>query len=215
MRNRLTFSFALPLSFAAVFSPCSVERVSAQTPLIMVDQGPTWTATTRFDFYTRDQGSRMIALDWLRSLKQTNGRPFMADGLSRYGYLPNPANNDLPVGFTASGPTGAQTVGMTCSACHTRQINVDGIAYRIDGGPAIVDFQALLSDLDGAVGNVLASDATFLPFAEAVLGKAPDPADVLALRRGVNAWYLRYHTLIAGALPKAPPGDLRDLTLSA
>jgi hypothetical protein len=104
----------------------------------------------------------MIPLDWLRALKQANGQPFLADSLSRYGYLPNPSNpNGLPVGFTASGPTGAQTVGMTCSACHTRQINVGDTNYRIDGGPAIVDFQSLLSDLDAAVGNVLASDATF------------------------------------------------------
>lgn len=31
-------------------------------------------------------------------------------------------------------------MGMTCTACHTRQIEVAGIAYRIDGGPALVDF---------------------------------------------------------------------------
>ena len=44
---------------------------------------------------------------------------------------------------------------MTCAACHTRQIEVDGVAYRIDGGPAIVDFQSFLADLDTAVGTVL------------------------------------------------------------
>ena len=31
-------------------------------------------------------------------------------------------------------------MGMTCTACHTRQIEVAGTAYRIDGGPAFVDF---------------------------------------------------------------------------
>ena len=44
----------------------------------------------------------MIPLDWLRSLKQASGQPFLADSFARYGYLPNPANSaGLPVGFTA------------------------------------------------------------------------------------------------------------------
>jgi hypothetical protein len=71
-----------------------------------------------------------------------------------YGYLPNPANaNGLPVGFTASGAAGSQFAGMTCPACHTRQIIAKGKTYRIDGGPAIVHFQSFLTDLDTAVGR--------------------------------------------------------------
>jgi hypothetical protein len=148
----------------------------------------------------------MIPLDWLRSLKQANGQPFLADSLARYGYLPNPLDaNGLPVGFTAPGPAGTQTVGMTCSACHTRQIVVDGKAYRIDGGPGIVDFESLLRDLDTAVGAVLTSDASFAPFAAAVLGSpTPDPKDVAALRVNVAAWFLRYHAIVSRALPQSP-----------
>src|SRR6516162_6300289 len=129
--------FIIRTSCLAVLAHFSVLQASAQTTPEFVNQGPNWTAATRADFYSRDQGSRMIPLAWLRALKQANGQPFLADSLSRYGYLPNPSNpNGLPVGFTASGPTGAQTVGMTCSACHTRQINVGNTNYRIDGGPA-------------------------------------------------------------------------------
>jgi hypothetical protein len=197
---------SLPFLSAAVSTHFSAGPALAQgAPVVLLSQGASWTPALRLDFYSRDQGSRMIPLTWLRALKQANGQPFLADSLARYGYLPNPANsNGLPVGFTASGPTGAQTVGMNCAACHTRQITVAGQAYRIDGGPGIVDFQSLLSDLDVAVGNVLASDAAFSPFAEAVLGASPDSEDVAALRQEVQAWYLRYHTLMAGALPKAP-----------
>ncbi|WP_038966960.1 di-heme-cytochrome C peroxidase [Bradyrhizobium diazoefficiens] len=170
---------------------------------VYVDQGQSWTTAARTDFYSRDQGSRLIALSWLQALKQQNGQLFLADGLSRYGYLPNPESTDkLPVGFHASGPQGFQTVGMTCSACHTRQINVNGKAYRIDGGPALADFHAFLSDLDKAVGDVVANEASFAPFAAAVL-QSPTPAapDVAALRLRVDAWYRRYHTLMVGALP--------------
>jgi hypothetical protein len=178
---------------------------------IFVDQGPNWDQVRRTDFYSRDQGSRMIPLAWLQALKQSNGQPFLTDSLARYGYLSNPANsNGLPVGFSASGPTGAQTVGMTCAACHTRQITVDGTAYRIDGGPAIVDFQSFLTDLDTAVGQILASDGAFAPFATAVLSPAaPSASDVAALRQDVGAWYLRYHTLITRALPTPSWGPAR------
>lgn len=208
MRIYVVFAFSL----AAVLAHFSVTQASAQTTsVVLMNQGPNWTPDARSHFYNLDQGSKMIPLEWLRSLKQANGQPFLADGLGRYGYLPNPANtNGLPVGFTASGPPGAQMVGMTCSACHTRQIDVKGVAYRIDGGPAIVDFQGLLGDLDAAVGKVVTTDAAFAPFAAAVLGAAsPDAADVSALRQEVNAWFLRYHTLVARALPTPAWGPAR------
>src|SRR5712671_3112727 len=178
---------------------------------IFADQGPAWTSAKRDDFYSRDQGSRMIALRWLQALKQPNAQPFLADSLARYGYLPNPANsNGLPVGFTATGLTGSQVAGMTCAACHTRQIIAEGKTYRIDGGPAIVDFQSFLADLDTALGRVLASAAAFNSFATAVLASTtPDPEDIADLRKEVEAWFERYHTLITRALPTPPWGPAR------
>lgn len=93
-------------------------------------------------------------------------------------------------------------VGTTCAACHTRQLEVSGKKYRIDGGPAFADFQAFLSDLDKAVGDVIASDASFAPFAAAVLrSAAPSAGDAAALRRRVDAWYRRYHAFVVGTLP--------------
>jgi hypothetical protein len=179
--------------------------------VIYADQGTKWTPTARADFYTRDQGSQMIPLRWLLELKQPNGQPFLADSLSRYGYLPNPGvTTGLPVGFTASGPVGSRMVGMTCSACHTRQITAEGKTYRIDGGPGIVDFQSLLTDLDKAVGQVLSTPETFRAFAVAVLrDQTPDPDDVVQLREEVDLWYLRYHTIVSLALPQKPWGPAR------
>jgi hypothetical protein len=197
--------FALLISFATT-------ALAQRTPeIIFADQGSQWTSAARADFYTRDQGSKMIPLRWLLALKQPNGQPFLADSLSRYGYLPNPdVTTGLPVGFTASGPTGSRTVGMTCSACHTRQITAEGKTYRIDGGPAIVDFQSLLMDIDKAVGQVVATPQTFREFAIAALRDPnPDPEDVSDLREEVDAWYLRYHTIVSRALPEKPWGPAR------
>jgi len=189
-------------ALAVALLASSTIRAADPTP-VYTDQGPNWNATTRADFYSRDQGSRMIPLAWLQNLKQANGQPFLSDNLARYGYLPNPANtNGLPVGFTASGASGLQIAGMTCSACHTRQLVANGATYRIDGGPALVDFQSFLSDLDTAMGQVIASDAAFTTFATAVLGPpAPDAVDIATLRTQVDAWYPRFHTLMTRALP--------------
>jgi mono/diheme cytochrome c family protein len=187
----------------AILVPTTSWMEAAYGDPIYADQGPHWTAAARADFYTRDQGSRLISLAWLQVLKGRDGQPFLSDGLSRYGFLPNSDNTaGLPVGFHASGPRGFQIVGVTCSACHTRQLEVDGKTYRIDGGPAFTDFQAFLSDLDKAVGDSTANDASFASFAAAVLQSAtPAAADVAQLRLNVAAWYRRFHAFVTGTLP--------------
>jgi hypothetical protein len=181
MPMKTHFSFIAALSGAVLCAATvttSVPVRAADSNPVFVDQGTNWKATEREEFYTQDQGSRIMPLSWLEALKQPKGSPFLADSLGRYGYLPNPANsNGLPVGFTASGPQGSQFAGMICAACHTRQISADGTEYRIDGGPAIVDFQSFLTDLDAAVKRVLGDDTTFQTFARAVLGVAgPEPS---------------------------------------
>ena len=152
-----------------------------------------------------------MPLPWMAALKQPNGEPFMAASLSRYGYLPNEDSQPpgLPVGFTVSNGRGGQAIGMTCAACHTRQIDVAGTSYRIDGGPAIVDFQSFLTDLDRAVNTVRTNQPAFLDFAHSVLGPSPSPAKVARLRKDVSAWHLPFHTLVKRALPREPWGVAR------
>ena len=83
------------------------------------------------------------------------------------------------------------------------------MAYRIEGGPAIADFQGFLADLDTAVGAVIAQPAAFQQFQAAVLPQPAAQADQDALMTEVQAWYLRYHTLISRALPPNPWGPSR------
>ena len=200
--------------------PCHQARQAAsprRPAPVAVPQGPNWTPATRLQFYSQDQGSQIMPLAWFEALKQPNGQPFAAASLSRYGYLPNPASPTpgLPVGFTVNGSGDRTMVGMTCAACHTRQISSGGIQYRIDGGPAIVDFQSFLADLDTAVATVLNSNAAFTAFANAVLGPSPPPAQQAVLKSAVQAWFLRFDTLIKGALPAQPwgPGRLDAVSM--
>ena len=178
--------------------------------LVYLDQGPNWTSATRDAFYAGPQGSEVMPLSWINALKQPTGMPFLADNLGRYGYLPNPAGPaGLPVGFTAAGDRGKEQFGMTCAACHTRQIDVAGRPYRIDGGPGIVDFQPFLTDLDQSVNHVLTDQAAFKEFAQAVLGTPVKPGDAAKLKQAVQAWFLRYDTLVKRALPSPAWGPSR------
>ncbi|WP_240008791.1 di-heme-cytochrome C peroxidase [Aquipseudomonas campi] len=205
------------MRLAKTLSPLSMVLVgllglsTAHAEPIMLDQGEHWASSERKDFYSRDQGSQIMPLNWIVALKQANGSPFMADSLDRYGYLANPDSKPpgLPVGFTVANGKSGQVIGMTCSACHTRQIEVDAKTYRVDGGPAIVDFQSFLSDLDKAVGKLLDEQASFTDFAHGVLGPQPTSAELAQLRSEVEAWYLPYHTLISRALPTDPWGPAR------
>ncbi len=183
-------AFALPVS-------------AATAPPLAVDQGAKWTAQDAAQFYVQDQGSQIMPLSWMRALKRSDGRPFLSESLQRYGYLPNPASPtpDLPVGFTVNGGGAEAMVGMTCAACHTRQIEVNGQAYRIDGGPAIVDFQAFLADLDASAAAVLGSAAQFDAFATDVLGSGATDRERAALRSAFETWFTRYDTLMQRALP--------------
>lgn len=178
---------------------------------VIVDQGTKWTDTDRKDFYSRDQGSRLMPLQWIIALKQPNGEPFMADNLGRYGYLPNETSHPagMPIGFTIANGQNGQEIGMNCAACHTRQIEVAGTRYRIDGGPGIVDFQSFLADLDVAVNAVLTNQQAFTDFAHAVLGPSPTSQAMDELKKSVAAWHLPYHTLMTRALPAQPWGPAR------
>src|SRR5262245_39871244 len=42
-------------------------------------------------------------------------------------------------------------LGLSCAACHTTQIEYQGQAIRVDGGPALADVQTFLSELSDAL----------------------------------------------------------------
>nr|WP_198033029.1 di-heme-cytochrome C peroxidase [Methylosinus sp. PW1] len=167
--------------------------------------GQGWDAATRNNFYTQDQGTRLIPWSWMSALEQADGTLFMADSLSRYGYLPNPDSSPagLPVGFmVARSGVDEPSLGMNCAACHTRQIEYGGKSYRIDGGPSLADLGAFWSDLDAAVGRTLDDPAKFTAFAKSALGAEWSDKKQETLRIKVKAWYAPFHAISDGGLPK-------------
>ena len=201
-RTKLGFILAVSLVF------CSVPQAHADSELHYADQGVLWTKESRSEFYSRDQGSRLMPLAWIRALKHEDGAGFLDDALGRYGYLPNPDSDTpgLPVGFlSVSEPDGVKTLAMTCSACHTRQIEIDGAAWRIDGGPGIVDIGSFFADLDAAYAKVLSEEAAFTDFSNAVLGASASKDTRDKLNNEVKAWFRPFNMLMQNGLPK-PPG---------
>jgi hypothetical protein len=202
----LTIAFVAAAQLAVAATSVTASSVAAASP-ILTDQGSKWTEATRTQFYTQDQGSQLIPLAWAMALKQENGSAFMADSLQRYGYLPNPQSPEpgLAVGFTTNSFSGSKMLGMTCSACHTRQIDVGDKSYRIDGGPAISDFQDFMWDLDVAVNTVLTDPKAFADFAKSVLGAAATTTDKAKLRAELAAWFLPYNAIVKGSFSAQSP----------
>lgn len=212
MKSRhLTSTCATVLVASFIFA----TETAAQT--IFVDQGQRWTETRRVEFYFGDQGSRIMPLTWMRALTLPDGEGFLNDGLARYGYLAHagaPAP-DIPVGFTVAPSPGGPSIGMTCAACHTREIEVNGLAIRIDGGPAMVDFQAFLSDLDAAMATALSSDEAFTAFADRVIGSGRSATERQQLRADAELWHMRFHTITEKSLENVAwgPGRLDAVSM--
>ena len=186
---------------------------SVDAASIKLDQGRDWTELRRRQYYSVDQGSRLIRFSWIKALRQDNGEPFLANSLSRYGYLPNSASPEkLPIGFQVSKDG---WLGITCSACHTRQIEVNGTQYRVDGGPALADFQRFLADLDQSIEKTLADPVKFRDAAIRVRGADVKPAEIAGLKARVMDWYIPYHEQMTRSLPNPAwgPGRLDAVSM--
>ena len=173
--------------------------------VISVNQGADWSAENQAEFYSKDQGSWIIPYAWAVALKLPDGQSFLGSLTSTYGYLPNPVSpsnpEGLPVGFLVANPgTNNQQFSINCAACHTRQIQVSGVNYRVDGGPAFSNLYAFFQGLDQAVSYTLSNQAAFNAFQAAVQVEANE------LRAQLTQWYKPYNSLMSKALPTTPWG---------
>jgi uncharacterized protein (TIGR03437 family) len=155
----LTIGAAASQSGVTVF--VDPERsVDAET-LTYIEQG--WRPAERQWYYNTTQGSQLIPYYWFLALEQPGDeRPFRANAfIDSLGYLPNPPDtvrnpDGLPVGFVKDAdPDTGDWLGLTCAACHTGQINYRGAGIRIDGAPALSDFEGLYQSLLVAMEETL------------------------------------------------------------
>lgn len=158
------------LSAAGLAAFLSTQAVSASREAEVVFQQQGWGAELRNQFYHTPQGSHMMPADLFAALEQPDGRGRFGapDFLSQFGFLPpdgdSPLNPDgYPIGFAVDQE--ANQVGLTCAACHTAEVEVNGERIRIDGAPAHLDFDSFYQALAQAVAATLVSPERFQRFA--------------------------------------------------
>jgi mono/diheme cytochrome c family protein len=195
----------------------------------MLDQG--WSKELRELFYFTPQGSRLIPYAWFMALERPGSEALFADpaNLQRYGFLPadgphllNP--DGLPIGFAidpgparkdasttalssagTSASRGRRELGLTCAACHTANVTVEGRAIRVDGAPSHLDFDSFLADLNRAVTQTLFDPAKFQRFAQRVLERF-GAAGLPELTRDFTAYQARLAGESAIRQPALPSG---------
>ena len=207
-----------PIFLIALTTACTFVASAQPQPQPQVGTGPVsaqgWTPAQQRSWYYTTQGSRLMPLSWFQALEQpTSTQPFLTPAyIESFGLLYDAGGvDDLPVGFAANDADDTNLsysklhwyqgqghrdkwVGLTCSACHTAQLEFAGTPMRIDGGPSLFDFQSFIEALDAALTATLNDPAKFGRFAPKVLG-AKDNAGNRALLRGelqtLIAWEAR------------------------
>ena len=129
---------------AAYFVSCSDDPPPLPTNEIIVPVDGTvpdrteldqsWTGDDRMAFWFTSQGSEIIKYSWFTWLKQHDKDQYFrnTEHMEMLGYLPmgsselNPSG--LPIGFTITrgGTYEEASVGLTCAACHTNQVDYKG-----------------------------------------------------------------------------------------
>lgn len=174
----------------------------------------------RETFYYTPQGTEMHGLrySWFVNLEQPFSRVRLTDPdhMRALDFIvdpvPTPANPDLlPIGFARrfSDSVHDDVVDITCSACHTGQLNVTRngktTAIRIDGGAAMTAFTdvkpgSFQVDLMLSLGETMVNPLKFNRFADKVLGPNAD-----TIRNKFALW--RNMGSVAGQLGKLVIGS--------
>lgn len=156
------------------------------TKIQYLDQG--WNSAESLWFYYTTQGSNLMPYDFFLALEKPGQTElFRSDeNMNFYRYLPQKASSinpdALPVGWVKDKYKGKEYVGLTCAACHTGQINYNGVGIRIDGGPASADMENIMIDLAKALKHTREDAEAKQRFVKNVLarGNYKSEADVLA-----------------------------------
>jgi hypothetical protein len=125
------------------------------TAIKYLSQG--WKEQDSLWFYNTTQGSDLLPYDLFMEVEQIGSTTLFRDNdnINHYGYLPQYATaknpDGLPVGFVKDTFRSHDYLGFTCAACHTGQVNFNGVGMRIDGGPANSDLDTFVRDLAAAL----------------------------------------------------------------
>jgi hypothetical protein len=175
-------------------APPAVAQTAAHAHVVQLNQG--WS-DREIEFYNHaTEGTNLAPLDFVLNLPDPAkpGSHFIDKVAAEYGFIPaqksalNPYG--LPVGFAIDDRPKAfgdrVYLGITCSACHTRQLTYSHTILPVHGGPALVDMQRFKNDFYDAFFILLNNDRAAHDFAQGVLQKAPSNEDITTLRKEIE-----------------------------
>lgn len=189
----------LPGSIAILLpAPLPAEKDIKSTH--WTDQNWTKADSDWVHYASQGAATLPIPYDWFVALEQPGLTLFASPGLlrddaylARIGFIPGEKivthgggaikpstglgwreadNRDgLPVGFARARIEGeGDRIGLTCAACHTGHIEYRGQSIRFDGGPAMVNLNALEKEVFLSIFYTLKVPGRFDRFAGRVLG---------------------------------------------
>ncbi len=183
---------AICLTGCDIPEPPELPTYAKPSRIVWLDQG--WAPDQRRWYHHASQGTSTIPVpySWFVALERPEfslrsaGLLSDPEYLSRFGFIagtrhPQDNPNGLPVGFSRTSSqhpidgSAIDQLGLTCAACHTAQIDFQGTAIMVDGGPALVELGKFRKALALSVGLTEKLPFRFGRFAERVLG--PDRTD--------------------------------------
>ncbi len=173
-----------------------------------------WTQDARQWYYNTTQGSQIMRYDWFMALQDPQTKEPFVKSVPRYGYTagsPSKWNPDLlPLGFVKdTDPDKTEWIGMTCAACHTGDVRVNGKTLRVDGAVTTGDLYGFISGLSAAVHATVTDNAAFEAFAAKVLGPTAIDTKKIALYNQLKAFDKSFATFVAQSTPDTPWGPMR------
>jgi len=161
-----------------------------------------WDRYDSLWFYYTTQGSDFMDYEVFLNLEQANSSTLFRDSvnMNNYRFLTQKESHDnpdaLPVGFVKDSYQGEDFVGFTCATCHTNQINYQGTGIRIDGAPALADFESFFLDIEQAVKATLSNPDKFDRLAGIMIDKdvAEDPTQARQILEAISSERTAYNT---------------------
>ena len=222
--------------WATTFLFCFIGHLYASDSNSKIFFEQNWDDEMRADYYYTPQGSLLMPQVWFGALEQENSEGLFAerDHLSKFKILYSevqPRSQHLPKGLTltfelpvgfAIDPTErphvGNMIGLTCSACHTSEIQVNGNILVVDGGPSMFDFSSFMTALSNSIAAQYpdlseqqsnAMNPKFSRFAERVLGFGASQSEIAALSEQYTEFADQFIRETSMRIPTHPSGPGR------
>ena len=211
-------------------TPPARPAPSRAPQVVQLNQG--WSEREAWFYNHANEGTNLAPLDFFLNLPDPAkpGSKFVDKLTNDYGFIPSEKSSfnphGLPVGFAIDERPASfgdrVYVGITCSACHTRQLTYSKAnstyVLPVHGGPGLVDIQKFKNDLYDAIFALLQDDKRAGEFAQSVLNRAASPDNLAALRNEIREFTepvaVTRSLLTEWKIPPADfgPGNLNALT---